>query len=515
MPLLLLWGVVAAAFLIVTYKLPGFSSGNVAAVATPTVESQLPDWLLTPTTMAPAPTTSVLESASTPVSLAAPPITNPSPPVLYYAQAGDSLTVVARRFGVEPGEITSPNPIPEETMLTPGILLIIPDRLSDTTSTHQLLPDSEVVFSPSAVGFDIEEFVQQAGGHLKDYREWLGSTGWTSGAEIIRRVALENSINPRLLLSLLEYQSGWVYGQPGNLAQDNYPMGLIDYDQRGLYHQIVWAVNRLSIGYYGWREGRLFEIVFTDGVSARLSPDLNAGTAALQYYFAQLYGSDGWGKALRLEDGYPALHERMFGNPWLRAQTVEPLFPAGLTQPPLILPFLRGQMWAFTGGPHGAWERDGAWAALDFAPGSISPGCFESDAWVTAIASGQVVRSERGIVIIDLDGDGYEQTGWAILYLHLAEKGRIRNGMLVEQGDILGHPSCEGGMATGTHIHIARKYNGEWIPADGSLPFNLGGWIAHSSGQAYKGYLTRDSEKIQASDLGLYATRIVRAKEDP
>jgi len=24
-----------------------------------------------------------------------------------------------------------------------------------------------------------------------------------------------------------------------------------------------------------------------------------------------------------------------------------------------------------------------------------------------------------------------------------------------------------GGTATGTHIHIARKYNGEWLPAEG------------------------------------------------
>jgi len=28
----------------------------------------------------------------------------------------------------------------------------------------------------------------------------------------------------------------------------------------------------------------------------------------------------------------------MFGNPWERAQTVEPLYPPGITQPPLILP---------------------------------------------------------------------------------------------------------------------------------------------------------------------------------
>ncbi len=38
----------------------------------------------------------------------------------------------------------------------------------------------------------------------------------------------------------------------------------------------------------------------------------------------------------------------------------------------------------------------------------------------------------------------------------------------------------QGGEVTGTHVHIARKYNGEWILADGPLAFNLEGWITHA-----------------------------------
>jgi hypothetical protein len=89
------------------------------------------------------------------------------------------------------------------------------------------------------------------------------------------------------------------------------------------------------------------------------------------------------------------------------------------------------------------------------------------------MAPGLIVRSGNGIVVIDLDGDGYEQTGWAVLYLHIATKDRIALGSWVETGDMIGHPSCEGGVTTGTHVHIARRYNGEWIPADQTLPFVL------------------------------------------
>jgi murein DD-endopeptidase MepM/ murein hydrolase activator NlpD len=205
----------------------------------------------------------------------------------------------------------------------------------------------------------------------------------------------------------------------------------------------------------------------------------------------------------------------MFGNPWERANTVEPLFPAAISQPPLTLPFIRNWIWSYTGGPHGAWEHEGAYAALDFAPGSTEPGCVKSNAWVLAAASGLVVRSGYGVVALDLDGDGYEQTGWVLIYLHVSTAGRIPIGEWVDAGDPLGHPSCEGGLSTGTHLHIARKYNGEWIPADGPLPFNLGGWVAGAGDAAYKGTLTRDGVTITACTCSSFATRIIRTNDDP
>jgi hypothetical protein len=441
----------------------------------------------------------------------------PLPDILYLTQSGDSLPAVAVRYGVSPEEIYSPDldPLPATSFLPPNTYLIIPNRMGNTTSSQKILPDSELVFSPSGINFDIEAFVIEAGGYLSTYQEYLKSTGTTTGADVVARVAKENSINPRLLLSLLEYEGGWVYGQPGNLAQREYPMGLVDLNRRGLYKQLTWAVEELTIGYYGWREGLLTDLTFPDGVIARLAPDLNAGTVALQYYFSHLYDTAGWVAALNIESGFPAVHARMFGDPWVRAQTVEPLYEAGLVQPPMILPFVAGQLWAFTGGPHGAWEHEGARAALDFAPGSMEGGCVTSYLWITAVAPGLVVRSERGVVVVDLDGDGYEQTGWNIMYLHVATRNRIPFGAQVETGTYIGHPSCEGGQSTGTHLHIARKYNGEWIAADGPIPFNLSGWEAHAGVNQYEGTLTRDDETVTASTFSAAYSNIIREKEAP
>lgn len=440
------------------------------------------------------------------------------PPHLYYTQAGDTLPAVAVRFGVAPSEIVAPDPVPETGFINPNQLLLVPFTPGNTTSGQRLMADSEVVNSPSTVDFDVHAFVEEAGGYLSEYDQYLGTTGVTTGAEVIERISSENSINPRLLLALLEHRSGWVYGEPPGPVERDYPMGHIDRRDRGLYKQLAWAVNQLSIGYYGWREGLLTDIRFPDGTVARLHPELNSGTVALQHFFAQIYGPEGWLRALDQENGFPALHTRMFGNAWARALLVEPLFPPDLTQPPLILPFLVGQLWSFSGGPHGAWERDGSQAALDFAPGSVEPGCVDSNNRVTAAAAGLIVRSGHGVVVIDLDGDGLEQTGWTLMYLHVSDHGlrpEAPAGTWVDQGQVIGYPSCEGGFATGTHIHIARKYNGEWMAADGPIPFNLDGWVAHAGEAPYKGSLTRGDQVVIANQLGTFETRIMRDPEFP
>jgi len=73
-------------------------------------------------------------------------------------------------------------------------------------------------------------------------------------------------------------------------------------------------------------------------------------------------------------------------------------------------------------------------------------------------------------------------------------------GTVLKAGDRVGHPSCEGGVSAGTHVHLARRYNGEWIPADQSVPFNLDGWVSQGLDNEYDGYLVRDSRRIEAYD---------------
>ncbi len=439
-----------------------------------------------------------------------PPSEDPS--ILYYTVAGDSLPVVSLRFGVNMDEIKSPEQIERKGLIPPGQLLIIPNRLGETSARTKLLPDSEVTFSPSTIDFDIHGFVDAAGGYLAGYSQYLATTGMTSGADVIARIALEYSVNPRLLLAFLEYQSGWVYGTPADQNAIDYPMGHRDETKKGLYLQAAWFASRVMDGYYGWKEGRLLVVSFEDGSVLRLAPELNSGSVGLMNAFTYLYDYEDWAYLLYGEENFFSYYETMFDNAWIRAQQVEPLIPADVFQPEMILPFEPNIKWAFTGGPHAAWSAADVWAALDFAPPSAETGCAESPAWVVASMPGLVVRSGNGVVVIDLDGDGYEQTGWTLLYLHIATKNRVPAGTWVEVGDRLGHPSCEGGRSTGTHVHIARRYNGEWVPADGPLPFEMSGWTARAASVAYKGWLMQGTEIIYANTAATFETHISRGE---
>jgi len=78
------------------------------------------------------------------------------------------------------------------------------------------------------------------------------------------------------------------------------------------------------------------------------------------------------------------------------------------------------------------------------------------------------------------------------------------------QNEAIGHPSCEGGKSTGTHVHIARKYNGEWILADGPLAFELSGWRSYAGEKDYEGGMIRGEDQVIASIYSEYTAAIRR-----
>lgn len=434
------------------------------------------------------------------------PVYSPAELVDYIAQPGDTLPALAAHFNTTETEIRDANSVlPDEvTTLPAGLPLEIPIYHQPLWGiSYQILPDYLFANGPAQIDFDTIAYVDSQPGWLKDYQDFTGGEK-ARGGELVEYVANNFSISPRLLLAIIEYQTGALILSTQSNPDETYPLGYHDILHKRLYQQLVWAANTLNNGFYGWRTGRLTSFEHLDGRLERPDPWQNAATVAIQYYFAQVLPEKSYIKAIH-SDGLGQVYNDLFGDPW---SNIEPYIPGSLQQPPMTLPFLPGKSWAYTGGPHTGWGKGDPLAAIDFAPPNVEGGCVPTKEWATAVADGVIIRSGAARAYLDLDGDADERTGWVVLYLHLATESIAPNGTQVKTGEPVGLPSCEGGEATGTHIHIARKFNGEWIPADGPLSFNLDGWLVRNGTQPYLGTLERFGHIVRASVFSDQASQI-------
>ena len=458
--------------------------------------------------------TEILEtSIPSPTPLPTRPVYSPGQLVNYTVQTGDTLPALASHFNTTVDEIRDANPVlPEEvTTLPPGLPLEIPIYYQPFWgSPYQIIPDWLFVYGPTETDFNVVDYVNSQPGWLKDY-EYFAGTEQRVGGELIQYVSDNFSISPRLLIAIVEYQAGAISEATPPDTLDDYTLDYEEKNHKGFYRQLVWAANTLNNGYYGWRSGLLTSFDKLDGSLVRPDPWQNAATIALQYYFAHTIPADHYDESIHSLGLYTTYND-LFGDPWA-AEDI--LIQGSLQQPPLRLPFTPGTTWAMTGGPHTGWGEGEPFAALDFAPPNVAGGCSPTTEWATAISDGVIVRTGTGVAVLDLDGDNNEHTGWNIFYLHLKTDSIPPVGTHLNAGDPIGLPSCEGGESTGTHVHIVRKYNGEWILAYGPLAFNLEGWIAQRGDEAYEGGMVRFERTIVASEYADISSQLQAGEISP
>ena len=348
-----------------------------------------------------------------------------------------------------------------------------------------LLADSELVYGPTLYGFDVEAFVAGHDGYLAAYRESIEGEE-LSGAAIVRRVAEDFSVGPRVLLALIEAHSGWV-----TRPEPEQRAFAVDEPVAGLRDGLVMAADALNTAYYAHRLQERRSIVLSDGTELAV-PDTNPGTFAVLAVTWRGATAATWG-GMSGPSRFHAAWTRLFGDP--STYDVVATLPPDIPHVDLALPFPSGEVWFFTAAPHPPWGTGAAPAAIDFSPPPESAeGCHPSGASVTAVAAGRVVRSRPSGVLVDpdLDGDAFEGTGWTHVYLHLSTTGRVAAGTELAAGQFVGYPSCEGGMGGQTRLAFARRYNGEWIAAQHPpAPLILGGWMVVAGGEPGTAFLAR------------------------
>lgn len=444
--------------------------------------------LFTPGTELPAHAPGVPANTPMPTPTRPPP---ESTAIVYTVRAGDTLSGIAARYGTTVQELQRINGMSNADHLVVGRVLQITLVADLIGPAQMLLPDSEAVYGPGYAGFDVAAATRNTPGFFTTYVETVAGRELTA-AEIVQQVAEQYSVGPRVLLALLELRGGWLSDPEPSSEAQQFPLGYTANPHwEGLYWQITLAASAVNAGVYGWWEDTLWLVQTDDGLYVQFSPDINAATAGVQRALAP--GSADYA-AWRAEVAQFALvYQRWFGDPF--AYAVEPLLPFDLESPELVFPWPRGAQWYYTGGPHPGWGVNEAWAALDFVTGEQHLGCTTSRQWATAVAPGRVLVSRDGMVLQELDTDGFLGTGWVVLYLHVATEGRVAAGTQLVTGMRIGHPSCEGGVSSASHLHLARRYNGVWIAAhDSRWPLTLSGWTPVSTGRPYYGTLTQGEQ---------------------
>ena len=368
-----------------------------------------------------------------------------------------------------------------------------------TITTSQILSDGQFVYGPNIGNFNIENYLNANTPHLLKYAEDLyGRSEYFS-------------INPKIYLTLLEVHSHLISIPNAAITED--PFGL---NNGGFISQIEIVSNIMSDAYYlhlysysplPVSQRRLEPFVTPGGATIYVAPDTNAGTYAIIAGLAAINQQD---ISIILDNsqanGFYQTYVRLFGNDdpldktnhiytpgevgvlmtpdYLLPQPAEGEVLGALAAPDnlLQLPYLQGLSWQF-GGVHntagGTTFTDAS--ALDFYPSGSSWGMNTSNMWVVASASGIPTRVSSCYFKI-LHNDGWETT-----YYHL-ENTQFISG-LINQNDKIGvianteaEAICNGGSASGPHVHFSLRHNGAFVAINGTP---LSGWYVHSGRYSY------------------------------
>ena len=428
----------------------------------------------------------------------------------YTCGDGDTVEMLAARFNTTEEEIREANPVlPEKTTTLPqGLPLQIPIYYRiGWGSSYKMIPDALYVNGPDQKGFTARSYTDRQPGWFKYYNSYSDNKN-QRGGELIDYIANSYSISPRLLLALLEYISHALTDP--NYRDDFNEISVFGFEgakYRTLGGQLNQLADFLNERYYQYKAGKFIEYELQDGSLIRNDPWQNAATVALQAYFAKVLPPEKYYEAIG-PNGFVKTYKEMFGD-FGDVDAYPAHLPGSLEQNKMRLPFKDGEAWTYTGGPHTAWGSNPPYSAIDFAPPAKEHGCFTSNAEVIAPADGNIVRTDTGMAMFDMDDDMDEHTGWVLLMLHLKTESIPPVGTHLNEGDFIGHPSCDGGTSSGTHVHIARKYNGEWIPAGGVIPMNFDDWIVEDGDDSYTGYLRRYSTYVVASETSEYFSRVL------
>ncbi|NTU83968.1 MAG: peptidoglycan DD-metalloendopeptidase family protein, partial [Chloroflexales bacterium] len=368
----------------------------------------------------------------------------------------------------------------------------------DQTSAPAAAAQRDSLFDPRRISYahgfngpEIQAFLEARGSPLRDMRFQIGGRSH-SFTDVLVSLSSLYSLNPALLLALIDLQSGLVSSSQATDGQLAWAMGYRGGGggRRGLYSQLRWAARELryAVRDYALRGGGPPPpLTFDDGSRQEVSADLPFSRYVLARVLAPTVSPGLLGTRL---DGLVSSYARLFSDP--RDPPSGWPAPAApfLTRPmeqnfPITsffdhdAPFLRENGSLFT--YWGRAETDLAFAydghtGWDYGMGPPDKVLAAGDGVVTfAGNSDDGCATPAHAVVID-HGNGYRT-----LYWHLASIS-VEAGQLITGGTPLGIAG-ESGCAIGSHLHFQVQYLGRDVDPYGWCGAAPDPWAQSPAGQ--------------------------------
>ncbi len=379
-----------------------------------------------------------------------------------------------------PGREFAPLATPEGPTPTAGRAVAAP-----AAPRAQIIDDERFFYAENFYAQQIQQFLDTQPGPLKSFRAVLGDRE-QSFAEILSSRTVLYSLNPQVVLVLIEQQSGLITRADVGPEELDWALDYHGEDEqwRGLLPQMRWATRELHRAQRDYPAAP--ELIYADASHSPVPPGLGLGGYAIARVLAATTSAAELPAKLEGSSGsFVDAFTRLFGDPTEIAgkphQPADPFLSLPLDRMYPITsfydhdaPFLQqsGSILTYRGDDSPTLSYDGhdGW---DYAAAPPTP--------VLAAAGGTVVFAGSAddncgarAVIVD-HGNGYRTLYWHLDEVH-AQVGPV------ERGAQLGTVGASG-CATGPHLHFQVQFLGRdtdpygWCGPGGKNP-----WAAHPAG---------------------------------
>jgi len=378
--------------------------------------------------------------------------------------------------------LDTPGPAPTAV----GELVIFPST-GATGSPALLLDDARLFYEPGWGTREVQRFLETRPGTLATRSIWVGDEE-VSVAHVIAGKGLLYGINPKVLLALLEWESGLVDDPAPAPVSLDWAMGYRNERYLGLEAQIDWAVRELFRATRDYPGAR--DLILSDGRTVALPAGCNMGSYAVLRAvaltgdevtlarvqssgpdsFVQVY-LDLFGEDARLPwKEQPRLAGRPFlTQPYEGTYEVTALFDHHypfLSEDGHLVTHLGDEAPTLPYDGHDGWDYalDVGVPVLAAAEGTVAWAGNSNDGCST-IAQGVI-----------LDHGNHYQT----IYWHLSRVD-VSAGQTVTRGQVLGLAGASG-CADGPHLHFGVHFLGRETDPEGWCGPGQDPWAQHPAG---------------------------------